>query len=112
MKMYTNSEQTAKLIELGFAPKMRINGVCTKYGIVNVEHETYFDVGELIEMLPKELEKYNWDFYSINIYFDTFIWNVCYKNRKGQIAYQTSSIEELVNALFEMAVKLKEDGVI
>lgn len=46
MKQYLSPEQTAKLIELGFAPKMRIKGVCTRYGTVNVENETYFDVGK------------------------------------------------------------------
>ena len=125
MKQYTTPDQTAKLIELGFEmPKsiaeMKTDNttrkITTNYGDIilgpwNVARVAY-SIGELIEMLPKELEVHNWDFYSIDIYFDTFNWNVCYKNRRGQIAYQTSSIEELVNALYEMVVKLKEEGVI
>ena len=108
MKQYTTPEQTAKLIEQGLPqPRTKI-----PFEVANDELGYIYSIGELIEMLPKELEVHNWDFYSIGIYFDTFNWNVCYKNRRGQIAYQTSSIEELVNALYEMVVKLKEEGVI
>lgn len=114
MKQYITPEQTAKLIELGFAkPKSSVECELPKedWRIGQVGIRKAYSIGELIEMLPKELEKHSWDFYSMDIYFDTFNWNVCYKNRKGQIAYQTSSIEELVNALFEMVVKLKEEGI-
>lgn len=112
--MFTNSDQTAKLIELGFEkPKSSVECELPKgdWRIGQVGIRKAYSIGELIAMLPTELEKHSWDFYSINIYFDTFNWNVCYKNRKGQVAYQTSSIEELVNALFEMAVKLKEEEI-
>lgn len=125
MKQYTNTEQTSKLIELGFSRPKSISSIKVTGDIITTaddligepssvmggKHIANYSIGELIEMLPKELEKHSWDFYSIDIYFDTFNWNVCYKNRKGQIAYQTSSIEELVNALFEMVVKLKEEGI-
>ena len=114
MKQYTTPEQTTKLIELGFRkPKSSVECELPKgdWRIGAVGIRKAYSIGELIAMLPKEIEKYSWDFYSIDIYFDTFNWNVCYKNRNGQIAYQTSSIEDLVNALFEMVVKLKEEGI-
>ena len=103
MKQYTTPGQTAKLIELGFAPKMRIKGVCTKYGPVNIEHEAYFDVGKLIEMLPAKIDG-----------------TYCNIDRCGQRSWAISydpmiyccSCAELVDALYEMVVKLKEEGVI
>lgn len=114
MKQYTTNEQTAKLIELGFEKPKSMAEYDLPAGDWRIGAKGLrpaYSIGELIAMLPKEIEKHSWDFYSINIYFDTFNWNVCYKNRKEQIAYQTSAIEELVNALFEMVVKLKEEGI-
>lgn len=110
MKQHTTPEQTAKLIELGFAPKMRIKGVCTKYGTVNVEHEAYFDIGELIGMLPKEITNVGLTD-SLSIYTDhNKMWAVEYSNVLGNLlsTYRT----ELVDALYDMIVKLKEEGVI
>lgn len=110
MKQHTTPEQTAKLIELGFAPKMRIKGVCTKYGTVNVEHEAYFDIGGLIGMQPKEITNVGLTD-SLSIYTDhNKMWAVEYSNVLGNLlsTYRT----ELVDALYDMIVKLKEEGVI
>lgn len=109
MKQYTSSEQTAKLIELGFAPKMRIKGVCTKYGTVNVEHETYFDVGELIEKLPISFENDNDDTSWLEIEAGA-VWSVSYSSF-GFIDYDCER-NELIDALFDMILELKEEGVI
>ena len=103
MRQFTNESQTAKLIELGFVPGMRIKGVCTKYGTVNVEHETYLDVGTLIEMLPAKID---------GVY--------CNIDRCGQRSWAISydpmiyccNCAELVDALYEMVVELKVEGVI
>lgn len=105
MKQYLNSEQTAKLIELGFAPKMRIKGVCTKYGTVNIEHEAYFGVGELIEMLPPIIDEY-----SSTVICGGGTWSVHYK-RIFASRYDTSA-KELIDALYKMIIKLKEEGVV
>lgn len=88
MKMYTNSEQTAKLIELGFEKPRSI-----------VEHDGYwgydyaYSIGELIEKLP--LYRIEFD---LEIWVDT--------PRGGFYA------PELIDALFEACVKFKSEGVI
>ena len=105
MRQDTTPEQTSKLIELGFAPKMRIKGVCTKYGTVNVEHETYFDIGKLIEMLPPIIDEY-----SSQVISGGGTWSVHYK-RIFESRYDTFA-KELIDALYEMIVKLKAEGVI
>ena len=109
MKQYTTPEQTAKLIGLGFAPKMRIKGVCTKYGTVNIEHEAYFDVGKLVEMLPEKVtDKHERDAV-LQIACFNRVWRVKYAG-----AYEVRFVlaDELIDALYEMVVKLKEEGVI
>lgn len=45
MKQYLSTEQTANLIELGFAPEMRKKGVCPTCGSVNLERTT---MGEML----------------------------------------------------------------
>ena len=84
---------------------MRIKGVCTKYGTVNVEHEAYFGVGELIEMLPPIIDEYSSGVINVG-----GRWSVHYK-RLFTRRYDTSA-KELVDALYDMILKLKEEGVI
>ena len=110
MKQYTTPEQTAKLIELGFAPKMRIKGVSTKYGTVNVEHETYFDVGELIEILPMNINN-DGSFEEILIHINYGRWVVKYSGIFREPTYQICR-KELIDALYTMIVELKDEGAI
>lgn len=100
MKMYTNSEQTAKLIELGFEkpPKKGLlfqsnTGNC--HTDLMLAEENY-SIGELIEML-------NTDNIEINRYSGD--WSV-------DIDYTGARNKELIDALYEMILRLKEDGVI
>lgn len=110
MKQYLDQEQTAKLIELGFKPKMRIKGICTKYGTVNVEHEAYFDVGKLIEMLPEEINSDTLPG-TFGAYIDhNKMWAVDYNSVLGE-QYSTNRTE-LIDALYAMILQLKEEGVI
>lgn len=109
MKQYLTQEQTAKLIELGFAPKMRIKGVCTKYGIVNVEHETYFDVGGLIEMLPEKVtDKHEHDAI-LQITCFNGEWRVKYA---GAYDIGLMIAHELIDALYYMLIDLLENDLI
>lgn len=103
MKMYTNSEQTAKLIELGFeSPTLKC-----PYGKILVGNSPY-SIGELIEMLPRYIEDKG---ATIDIGFDMFSWVIAYLNIPQEYVYCTSGLE-LIDALYEMAIKLKEEGVI
>lgn len=87
MKQYTTPEQTAKLIELGFMEPI---------GSWETSDNVY-SIGELIEMLAGvsnlEIIRYGSG------------WEVGDELR-------AFGSEELIDALFDMCVKLKEEGVI
>lgn len=105
MKQYTNKDQTAKLIELGF-PKPKFS-----FPIEDNEHPDYVDeegipwsliesysIGELIEFL------YCYNF-PLSIYgLKGATWQVWAENK----IWET----ELIDALFNMCVTLKEEGMI
>lgn len=115
MKMFTNSEQTAKLIELGFEkPKSEVEcdlpkgdwrigavGICRAYSI-----------GELIEILQKQVYQIEDSGIpcDLNIHYDGITWLIVYIcERDGR--FKTERLD-LIDALFTMVVKLKEEGVI
>lgn len=101
MKQYTTPEQTAKLIELGLEkPKMAAPAL--KWVDGEPTFEPQYTIGELIEMLPNYANI--WD--TRNIETKEREWNV------GFIFSPHTRRAELIDALFEMVVKLKEEGVI
>jgi hypothetical protein len=105
MKMYTNESQTAKLIELGFdKPKNIVEGK-----LYSDTHFAYF-IGELIEMLPKVIEDEDCEYATLQMYFDLFNWIVEYTG-VDKTVYAVSHIE-LIDALYDMVIKLKEEGII
>lgn len=104
MKMFTNSEQTAKLIELGFEkPK----------GWITIDFDDAtgdYSIGELLSFLPKSIEV-NGLFFTLCIHSSTHYWIVEY----ADISFGTQARlykEELIDALFAELVILKEEGVI
>ena len=105
MKQFTTPEQTAKLIELGFAqPKSEIKaeqeGDCAWYNPA-------YSIGELIEMLPIRINDY-----TLFIYTNWDGWIVDY-NPDISVKTKFYCVEiELIDALYEMVVKLKEEGAI
>ena len=107
MKQYTTPEQTAKLIELGLLPK-RIQSVSDE-GKMLLELMG-FSIGELIEMLPKIVEDENSEYATISIYYDTINWVIDYQSPE-RCFYATSAIE-LVDALYNMILKLKKEKII
>lgn len=94
MKQYTTPEQTAKLIELGFEkPKSEVKAEqAGDYAWYNPA----YSIGELIEMLGVHLS---------SIYYIGIEWFV---NAEGIERRR----EELVDALYDMILKLREEGVI
>lgn len=101
MKQFTNESQTAKLIELGFErPKMAAPAL--KWVNGEPTFEPQYTIGELIEMLPDYVNI--WD--ATDIETMERIWNV------GYIFSTHIERVELIDALFDMVVKLKEEGVI
>lgn len=92
MKQYTNESQTAKLIELGL-PKPRCLHNCV----------LAYNIGELIEMLPP---RYNGEDLEIHRNWGFEQWLIYY--RGDDVVVET----ELIDALYAMILKLKEEGVI
>lgn len=114
MKMFTNSEQTAKLIELGFEkPRIAASALKWEYGIPTLYPR--YTIGELIEMLPTMIGE--GDFNGEPIFRYSFVlagttkWIVGYE-LFAKFNQYVSKREELVDALYDMVVKLKEEGVI
>lgn len=93
MKQNLSQDQTAKLIELGFekpSPNFYQNGVTW------IKCEGNYSIGELIEMLGVNLS---------SIYCIGMGWVV---NAEGL----ERRSEELIDALYDMVVKLKKEEVI
>lgn len=98
MKMYTNNEQTAKLIELGFEPRTKI-----PFEVGNDEIGYTFSIGELIEMLPTIVDDFTlW----IGRDERSNQWFVKYHPRLLKLA------EELIDALYDMVLQLKNEDKI
>ena len=97
MKKFTTPEQTAKLIELGFEKPCSIASVEPIYGMGGISVAKAYTIGELMEMLDgvSELE--------ITRYGSG--WEVVDELR-------AFTGEELIDSLFDMIVKLKDEGVI
>ena len=103
MKQYTSKDQTAKLIELGF-PKPSPKYI--HIGGVSYDSNHNYSIGELIEFLPKQItdeydEVTSLEFSKTEVYYTNFRVMSYYKNSA-----------ELIDALFNMCVTLKEEGVI
>ena len=98
MKQYTTHNQTAKLIELGFE-KPRL----LYFGNNTIGHYAY-TIGELIEMLPKEFDGELLEIAPVTLSYAKWVVRYPY----GIIVYKN----ELVDALYDMIIMLKEEGVI
>lgn len=101
MKQFTTPEQTAKLIELGFTepkyPRYELDIANEQSpSLLNVKTLKDYTIGELIEIM-------GYDLYSIH--YKGLAWEV--KSERVE-----TSKSELVDALYAMIVKLKEEGVI
>ena len=123
MKMYTNSEQTFKLIELGFERPFRNEYLCIveEYGYA-VNKERNFSIGELIEMLPKTIEVDIWwgrekgkaGTWGLRIDTDgvDYMWTITYERDHSANLGVVGAGEELIDALYDMRIRLKEERVI
>ena len=117
MKQYTSPEQTAKLIELGFEKPKNERWVLdvaneSTPSIQNRVKRQDYSIGELIEMLPEVLAPSNNDDWEmpLSISTDSFMWTVEYDG--GCFSPYEAASNELIDALYDMVIKLKEEGVI
>lgn len=113
MKQYTTQEQTAKLIELGFEKPPK-KGFLFQSNIGNCRTdlmlaEENYSIGELLSFLPISFETDNDDTSWLEIEAGA-VWSVSYSSF-GFIDYDCER-KELIDALFDMIVELKEEGVI
>ena len=132
MKQYTSTEQTAKLIELGFEkPKSILSysypvqsdkqkayeeslGLEQYLATVDqIEFEYAYSIGELIEMLPTKIgaevtDEYDSETAYLNIEEG---WAVSYFNGWCTVE-KYSRAPELIDALYAMILQLKGSGVI
>lgn len=119
MKQYLSSDQTDKLIELGFekpkntqyiqrAKARNLHSPFIEFG--EPEFEGSYSIGELLSFLPKSI-KVNDLVFKLCIHSNIVSWIVEY----ADIAFGTQASlykEELIDALFTEIVILKEDGVL
>ena len=118
MRQYTTPEQTAKLIELGFEkPKgWCADGISSR--LIMYKHKEddegfNYSIGELIEMLPKNIShprNTSLNFYLAISFLQSQQWYVDYETCDSALCSVAKS--ELIDALYDMIVKLKEKGVI
>ena len=114
MKQYTDKDQTAKLIELGF-PKPQgwgnkdiSNGM--SIALYNDGRENFnYSIGELIEFLCPHFQTTNYKLTLQKV--QELSWDVEVEDvNYNDLDYQVK--EELIDALFCACVTLKEEGVI
>ena len=113
MKQYTNESQTAKLIELGFEKPSSIASVEPIYGMGGISVAKAYSIGELIELLPPKIEAEMEDESDDEYAWLSFEegWDVLY--RSGYyIVERIRHSKELIDAIFDMLVQLKVEGVI
>ena len=109
MQQHTIPEQTAKLIELGFE-KPSPKWVKDENGDYRVKtNDADYDIGELLSFLPKEID-YNGFKDTLYIFVNQGVWVVEYSDFLGELYLTYRS--ELIDAIFDMCVKLKEQEVI
>ena len=112
MNHYTTPEQTAKLIELGFEKPCSIASVVPIYGIGGISVAKAYSIGELFEMLPSALSSNNDEDceFHLMLFDDSLYWHVRYADGDN-FCYPSQAIE-LIDALYDVIVLLKEEGVI
>lgn len=102
MRQYTTPDQTDKLIELGFEkPK---NALPIREENKALVYQLRYTIVELIEMLPPYIGRWRLDIFH-DWHFER--WVVCIDPEN-----YTTAATELIDALYNMIVKLKEEGVI
>ena len=109
MKQYTDKDQTAKLIELGFPKPQSIVDVDVDYSIRDHTIYNAYSIGELIEFLCPHLHTtiYRLEMQKqIKCFWDVEVMDV----NENSLDYQMK--QEFIDALFCACITLKEQGVI
>ena len=114
MKQYTTPDQTAKLIELGFdRPKFEIETQLCNIKGQPLRAATIvgdYSIGELLSFLPENIAKENELPSTLNISLMNGEWCVQYADFLGTDFEFCNT--ELIDALYDMILRLKEKDVI
>ena len=121
MKQYTDKDQTAKLIELGFPKPTRIMAIggflpkdtLARYASYKDDFDSVtcyegYSIGELIEFLPLELEPHP-DTARRTIVGDEVLYCDEYMD---WVELRFNKHKEIIDNLFDACVTLKEEGLI
>lgn len=113
MRHYTTTEQTARLIELGFEKPCSIASVEPIYGMGGISVAKAYSIGELIEMLPEAICESKDDSYHyfLSIETDSLTWKVFYESEDEVTLCSTFGVE-LIDALHSMLALLKKHGTL
>lgn len=107
MKQYTDTMQTMRLKDLGFPSPVSVSKLSLDWDLDTVPTFDY-SIGELISFLPKQIENEEEDF--VATFQMTAGWEIYYTTY-SDIFYYFNNVE-LVDALFDMVIILKEKGII
>ena len=110
MKQYTNESQTSKLIELGFEKPKSIEVYRDGHCVPFVEQRWVYSIGELLSFLPENIAGENEMPSTLNISLMNGEWCVQYADFLGTDFEFCNT--ELIDALCDMVVRLKEKEVI
>lgn len=102
MKQYLSSEKTTKLIELGFEKPN--NEVKAEQAGDFAWYNLAYSIGELLSFLPLTIQ------WTPRVIIGNVIeYSFC---TEGSELYYCNAHNELIDNLFDMCVKLKEEGII
>ena len=115
MKQHTTPDQTTNLINLGFEkPKgWCIEGISSRlimYKHKEDDENFNYSIGELIEMLDN-IPNNNWDFTRTSERIIKVEVHTLPKTKRDKYFYRVSYCKKLIDALYHMIVKLKEEGM-
>ena len=114
--MYTNSKQTAKLIELGLPkPKSIISAMAYMEDFVSepcLDCERAYSIGELIEILPENLNGWQLLMHYSTHFYKWCAYYLCDGDTSELYLRLSAQEDELIDALYDMVLRLKEEGVI
>ena len=119
MKLYTTPDQTAKLTELGFEkPKNSHRYWRDNELVIN----NNYSIGEVMEILPKTINLEIWwgkekgEIGTWGLRIDTdgveYMWTITYERDHSANLGVVGAGEELIDALYDMILQLKEEGEI
>ena len=109
MKQHTDALQTMRLKDLGFPAPKSVSKLSLDWDMDTVPTFNY-SIGELIDFLPKQIEDEHEVPKSFQLNACLGGWEVYYSDYT-EIDYYKNCVE-LIDALFDMVVKLKEEGKI